>query len=307
MNQFTLQYTVEQEMLLRDYLAMHDISKRTLAAVKLGGGNIYVNEIERNVRYIVQPGDLVKIVFPKEERSEGLVPEDGPLQIVYEDEALLVIQKDAGMSTIPSAQHRSHTIANYVAGKFARENIPATVHIVTRLDLDTSGLICIAKNRHIHHILSKQIQTCIFERTYEAVVEGHIVADQWTTNEPIGRKDGSIIERMVRADGQHAITHGKVLKRIENGCGKYTHIALTLETGRTHQIRVHMQSIGHSLVGDDLYGGQTEWINRQALHCKSLTFYHPITKKKMTFTSPTPPDIYRILHNKSNSCRKKNV
>lgn len=295
MNQFTLLYTVERQMLLREYLSLHDISKRTLAAVKFGGGNIYVNDIERNVRHIVQPGDVVKIVFPKETLSEGLIPEDGPLHIIYEDEALLVLQKDAGMSIIPSFQHRAHTMANYVAGKFVREQIPATVHIVTRLDLDTSGLVCIAKNRHIHHIMSKQIQSGSFERTYEAIVEGFIEVDEWTMDQAIGRKEGSIIERMVREDGQRAITHGEVIQRFENVYGKFTHIKLTLETGRTHQIRVHMQSFGHSLIGDDLYGGPTELIGRQALHCKSLTIQHPITKKKMTFTSPLPQDICRIF------------
>lgn len=295
MKQFTLIYTVEQEMLLRDYLVLHHISKRTLAAVKFSGGNIYVNEVEQNVRHVVRPGDVVKIVFPKEQLSEGLTPENGPLQIVYEDEALLLLQKDAGMSTIPSFQHRAHTIANYVAGKFVREEIPATVHIVTRLDLDTSGLICIAKNRHIHHVMSKQIQEGTFERTYEAVVEGLIMEDEWTMDQPIGRKEGSIIERTVRTDGQEAVTHGQVLRRIQNEYGKFTHIALTLETGRTHQIRVHMQAFGHSLIGDDLYGGQTTLIQRQALHCKSLTFQHPVTNEQMTFTSPLPQDICRVI------------
>lgn len=295
MNQFTLSYQVNEEMLLREYLALHDISKRTLAAVKFGGGHISVNDIERNVRHIVKPGDVVKVIFPQEELSEGLVPEEGHLHIIYEDEALLIIQKEAGMSIIPSFQHRSHTIANYVAGKFTREQIPATVHIVTRLDLDTSGLVCIAKNRHIHHVLSKQIQARTFERTYEAVVEGHIRQDVWTVDAPIGRKEGSIIEREIHVDGQEAITHGKTLHRFQYEDENYTHIALTLETGRTHQIRVHMQSLGHSLAGDDLYGGKVSAIHRQALHCKQLRLIHPVTRKEMTFTSPLPQDICRIF------------
>ncbi len=139
------------------------------------------------------------------------------------------------------------TIANVVAGKFAKERLPATVHVVTRLDKDTSGLICIAKNRHIHHLLSEQMINSGFHRQYVALVEGHVEKDQISIVQPIGRKDGSIIERIVREDGQFARTDVEVLGRSDIKGHQLTKIALTLYTGRTHQIRVHMRWAGYPL------------------------------------------------------------
>lgn len=155
---FRLAFLVEEEgMLLREFLHSKGISKRTLTATKYDGGHLTVNGHEQNVRHRLQLGDEVAIIFPPEQPSEGLHPEDGPLDIVYEDEAILILNKPPGQSTIPSRDHPGGTVANYVAGKFVREGLPATVHVVTRLDKDTSGLICIAKNRHIHHLLSEQM------------------------------------------------------------------------------------------------------------------------------------------------------
>lgn len=295
MNKFTLDFLVEKESLLRDFLAEKEISKRTLTAVKYDGGKLLVNEIERDVRHILSVSDQVRVIFPPEKMSDTILIENGQLDIVYEDEAILLIQKPAGKSTIPSALHRSGTIANDVAGKFKREAIPATVHVVTRLDYDTSGLLCIAKNRHIHHLLSQKIVTGTFKRQYEAIVEGHIQQDEIMIDQCIGRKDGSIIERMVRSGGQKARTGVRVLGRFEKNGEPFTHVALTLETGRTHQIRVHMQWLGHPLVGDDLYGGRRNLINRQALHCAELSFHHPVNGEEMTFVSDLPQDMQEVF------------
>lgn len=295
MNKFTLDFLVEEESLLRDFLAKKEISKRTLTAVKYDGGKLLVNDIERDVRHILSISDQVRVVFPSEKLSDNLYIENGELDIVYEDKAILLIEKPAGKSTIPSALHRTGTIANYVAGKFNRESIPATVHIVTRLDNDTSGLLCVAKNRHIHHLLGQQISNGKFKRQYEAIAHGHIEQEELLIDKCIGRKDGSIIERIVRSDGQEARTKVRVLERFERNREPFTHIALTLETGRTHQIRVHMQWLGHPLVGDDLYGGRRDLIERQALHCAALSFEHPVTGKKMSFASDLPKDIRGIF------------
>lgn len=297
-NQFTLAFIVKEREILRAFLARQNISKRTLTAVKYEGGQLLVNGIERDVRYMLAPEDSVRVVFPPEELSEGLLAEDGELNIVYEDEAVLLIQKPAATSTIPSFSHRTGTIANFVAGKFLRENIPATVHVVTRLDYDTSGLLCIAKNRHIHHLLGKQMTEAGFKRRYEAVVEGHLKQDEFLIDACIGRKEGSIIERMVRPDGQEAKTYVQVLERFEQNGQQFTHVALTLQTGRTHQIRVHMCSIGHPLAGDDLYGGGRDMIGRQALHCTALSFQHPVSGKKLSFTNELSTDIKTIFPRK---------
>ncbi len=295
MNRFRLEYLVEKEGILREFLTEKEISKRTLTAVKYQGGKLLVNEIERDVRYRLQAGDCVKVIFPPEKLSEGLLAEEGMLDIVYEDDLILLIQKPFGIHTIPSFLHRSSTIANFVAGKFKKEQIPATVHIVTRLDHDTSGLLCIAKNRHIHHLLSKQLTDATFKRSYEAIVEGHIKKSEFIIHEPIGRKEGSIIERVVRQDGQNAKTQVRVIEKFEVNGHPFTRVALTLETGRTHQIRVHMSWMGHPLAGDDLYGGNRNYISRQALHCTTLSFLHPITKEEKLFESTLAADMKNML------------
>ncbi|MCZ2257213.1 RluA family pseudouridine synthase [Sporosarcina sp. G11-34] len=271
------------------------ISKRTLAATKYEGGLLLVNGIERDVRYLLREGDEVKILFPPEIPSKGLVVEHGDLAIVFEDEAILILDKPPGQSTMTSQNHQSGTIANYVAGKFSGERIPATVHIVTRLDHNTSGLVCIAKNRHIHHLFGDKIIKSGFHREYEAVVEGHIQEDIFSITERIGRKDGSIIERIVREDGQEARTDVRVIQRYTKNGHDLTRIRLILHTGRTHQIRVHMQWLGHPIAGDDLYGGSQILIARQALHCALLEFTHPITGVKQTFRGELADDMASML------------
>lgn len=293
-NRFTLNFIVEEQVLLREFLHSKGISKRTLTAVKYDGGQLLVNGTEQTVRHIVRAGDTVTVQFPEEQPSDGLTPESGALNILYEDDAILIIDKPAGQGTIPSRDHPAKTIANYIAGKFIEEKVPSTVHIVTRLDTDTSGLLCIAKNRHIHHLLSEQIQKTGFYRNYIAFAEGHIAEDEFIIEQPIGRKDGSIIERIVRLDGQYARTDGKTIGRFEQHGSKYTSVSLELHTGRTHQIRVHMQWLGHPLVGDDLYGGSRNLVNRQALHCATIGFKHPLTGAKLMFKSELPADLEKL-------------
>ncbi|MFS0574482.1 RluA family pseudouridine synthase [Sporosarcina sp. 179-K 3D1 HS] len=293
---FHLQYRVEgKDILLRDFLQFNGISKRTLTALKYGGGSIQVNGTERTVRHSLAHGDQVTVIFPEEQTSDGLRPEEGPLSILYEDEALLIIDKPANQSTIPSRDHPGGSIANRVAGKFKREGIPATVHIVTRLDRDTSGLLCIAKNRHIHHLLSEQFKVDGIYRNYFAIVEGPLQPGQFTIQQPIGRKEGSIIERIVRIDGKYARTDVEVLSNHKMNGEELTYISLVLHTGRTHQIRVHMQWFGHPLAGDDLYGGTRNLIGRQALHCGALGFTHPLSGEELMFRSEIPADMMKLI------------
>ncbi|MDS9470386.1 RluA family pseudouridine synthase [Sporosarcina pasteurii] len=296
---FHLEFIVQEDgKLLREFLAEKDISKRTLTAVKYDGGQLLVNGVERDVRVPLAIGDTVEVFFPPEKLSDGLLVEEGELDIIYEDEAILLLNKPAGKSTIPSLNHQFGTIANYVAGKFMREHIPSTVHIVTRLDYNTSGLLCIAKNRHIHHLFGKQMMSSTFKREYEAIVEGYVAKDDILINEPIGRKEGSIIERIVRDDGQEARTNVQVIDRFEKNGKPFTQVALSLQTGRTHQIRTHMKWLGHPLAGDDLYGGKRCVINRQALHCTTLSFYHPVSGKEKVFVSEVPEDMKKMLMGK---------
>ncbi|MFJ8354826.1 RluA family pseudouridine synthase [Bacillus paramycoides] len=296
MNRFTLKWTIQsvaEGILVREFLKTKGISKAALTDIKFHGGAIEVNGEHASVRHKLQAGEELQVFFPVEERSEGMIAENIPLCIVYEDDAVLVMNKEAYMSTIPSREHPSGSVANALLYHYDKQHLASTVHIVTRLDRDTSGLMLIAKNRFVHHLLSKQHQQKGVKRTYEAIVHGMILEEVGTIDAPIGRKADSIIERTVCEDGQRAVTHFKVMESFPNK----TRVALELETGRTHQIRVHMAHIGHPLLGDDLYGGQRDVMKRQALHSTSLTFYHPILEKEMTFTSSIPDDMQHALRN----------
>lgn len=277
--------------LLREFLKEEEISRTALTDIKFKGGSIQVNGEEVNVRYRLAFGEEVTVIFPMESPSEGLNGEDIPLTILYEDAYLLVINKPAGMNTIPSREHPVGSLANALVGYYQRCGLQATSHIVTRLDRDTSGIVLVAKHRHVHHLFSKMQRSGYVKRTYEALAEGRVLLDSGTIKVPIGRKDDSIIEREVREDGQYSCTHYQVVERHH----AFTYLELTLETGRTHQIRVHLSYLKHPLLGDDLYGGDLSLIARQALHCKKIEFSHPFLGKEMIFTAPLPRDMCEIL------------
>ncbi|MGR3763561.1 RluA family pseudouridine synthase [Rossellomorea sp. NS-SX7] len=291
---YSLQWVIPSAFegrLLREFLIDQKISKRTLTSVKFDGGSISVNDTEVNVRHVLEAGDVLKLVFPPEIGSEKLMPENLPLKIVYEDRDVLVVEKPWGMYSIPSKEHSAGTLANRLAGHYETCSLAAAVHIVTRLDRDTSGLVLVAKHRHVHHLFSLQQQEREISRTYEALAEGVMNSIEGVIEQPIGRKDTSIIEREVRHDGQYAKTAYRVL-------GQYSdtvHLSLRPFTGRTHQIRVHMASIGHPLLGDDLYGGKIKVMERQALHCSTLSFFHPMNNEWMTFESPLASDMRSVL------------
>ncbi|WP_096270272.1 RluA family pseudouridine synthase [Paucisalibacillus globulus] len=290
-----MKWTIENKddgRLLRDFLRNgQGFSRRILKSLIYDGGSILVNEKQVNLRHIIKTGDRVLIEFPKEKKGIHMSPENIPINIIYEDESILVINKQAGIATIPSANHRNNTIANGVLYHYLKNNIPYTVHVVTRLDRDTSGLLLIAKHRYSHSILSASQKQEKVKRKYYVITEGTLQDKKGRIDANIGRKDGSIIERVVRSDGQHAITNYQVIK--ENDL--YSLVDVQLETGRTHQIRVHFSHVGNPLAGDDLYGGSNDVITRQALHCYSISFEHPESKKWITFTIDLPEDMRKIL------------
>jgi 23S rRNA pseudouridine1911/1915/1917 synthase len=277
--------------LIKEFLKEQEISRTALTDIKFNGGAILVNDREENVRFKLHEGDTLKLIFPIEVPSKGIPVENISLDIVYEDDYLLVVNKPAGMNAIPSREHPSGSLANALVGYYQSSGVEATSHIVTRLDRNTTGLVLVAKHRHVHHLFSKQQKSGDVKRTYEALACGVILGHNGKIEQPIGRKTESIIEREVREDGQYACTHFHVLRRHNN----FTHLKLQLETGRTHQIRVHMSYIGHPLLGDDLYGGDTSLIDRQALHCRMVTFFHPFLKQELSFSAPLPPDMEQIL------------
>lgn len=241
-------------------------------------------------------GDVLSIKLP-EERSD-FPAEDIPIYPVFEDDDLLILNKQPGVIVHPTKGHPLHTIANGLMKYMEDTDQMFKIRFVNRLDMDTTGLLIVAKNSHSQDNLTKQMKANAIEKRYIAVVGGIIEADDFTVNLPIGRPDPESVARGVMMEGGYpSVTHVKVLERfpMEKGEG-YTMIELLLETGRTHQIRVHMSHIGHPLVGDDLYGGDNSLlIGRQALHAYQLSFRHPVTGKAITVEAPLPDDIREVI------------
>lgn len=294
MKAFNLKWIIGAEATgksIKDFVAEENISRRALIQIKYAGGKILVNGIERTVRHVLKERELLELVFPKETLNPNLEIEEIPLQIKYEDDHVMIIEKPPHMSTIPSREHPKGSLANALAYYYRKNKIHAAIHIVTRLDRDTSGLVLVAKHRHIHHLFGLMQRKQQIIRHYEAVASGRFKEKEGKIEAPIGRKRTSIIEREVRADGKEAITFFEVKQQLEN----WAHIKLDLKTGRTHQIRVHLAYIGHPLLGDALYGGSLDFIQRQALHCSELHFEHPIEKREMSFYSPLHKDLNQLL------------
>ncbi|MDI7742851.1 RluA family pseudouridine synthase [Lysinibacillus fusiformis] len=296
---FKLQFLAESDgQLLRDAISKYGISKRGLTSIKYNGGTMLVNGEGRTVRHVLSKEDEITILFPPEEFSEGLIVERGDLKIIYEDDALLIVDKPPFQNTIPSIESPTGSLANFICGYFEKQGIHSTVHIVTRLDRDTSGIVCIAKHSHVHHLMGLQQKRNMINKQYEAIVHGHVNEDEQEIIAPIGRKTTSIIEREVRPDGQYSHTSVLALHRgFSKGMEPITHVRLKLHTGRTHQIRVHMAHIGHPLVGDELYGGSRKLYNRQALHCVLLEMDHPLTGQKLRFTSEILESMRFLMNN----------
>lgn len=279
-------------LFIKDYLrSVHHFSHRIIKAIKFDGGQIKVNGEEQKVNYRLLESDLLTITFPPEKKGNLMYPEDSPLSVIYEDEDILIINKQPGQVTMPSNIHPSGTLANAILGYYKQNNIPYTVHIVTRLDRDTSGLVLIAKHRYSHSLLATAQTEGNIKRKYKAIVEGTLQKTTGIIDRPIGRKEGSIIERVIAKDGQKAITYYEVEEEVNN----HSLVDVNLMTGRTHQIRVHFSSMNHPLAGDDLYGGVKEMINRQALHCYKIKLDHPITKSPISIQLDMPQDMLSIL------------
>ena len=231
----------------------------------------------------------------EEHSSEKIPPVELPLDIIYEDEDLMVINKPAGMPIHPSMNNYYNSLANSLAYYFAQQNCPFVFRCINRLDRDTSGLTIVAK----HYVSAGMLSTMIankassgITREYLAIVKGSVLPSGGTITAPLGRKEGSIIERCVDFEkGESAVTHYRVLDE-KNG---HSLVSLILETGRTHQIRIHMKYLGFPLVGDYLYNPDMEFITRQALHSCRLSFEHPITHVPLCFEAPLPDDMKRVL------------
>ena len=255
---------------------------------------VLVNAKVEKPKYQVQAGDQIEVTIP-DPVALDLEPENIPLDIVYEDDDVIVVNKPAGMVVHPSPGHPDHTLVNALLYHSPLSTINGTYRpgIVHRIDKDTSGLLMVAKNNHAHQSLAQQLKDKTNLREYIALVHGVIKQDEGVIDAPIGRSPKDRKRQAIVADGRHAVTHYKVLERYLN----YTLISCWLETGRTHQIRVHMKSIGHPLAGDPLYGPRkTIAGSGQFLHAKKLGFRHPVTGKQLVFEAPLPQDFQRVLN-----------
>lgn len=256
-------------------------------------GHVKVNDQPVKPKYKLAVGDVVTIE-PEKPKKINLVPENIPLDIVYEDDDVIVVNKPQGMVVHPAPGHPDHTLVNALLYHSPLSTINGEFRpgIVHRIDKDTSGLLMVAKNDMAHRSLAAQLKAKTNEREYVALVHGVIKEDQGTIDAPLGRSPKDRKKQAVVADGRHAVTHFKVLKRYQH----YTLLSCRLETGRTHQIRVHMKYIGHPLAGDPLYGPRkTLPGNGQYLHARLLGFKHPRTGKQLTFTAPLPSYFQKML------------
>lgn len=249
--------------------------------------------------HTVKPGDTISIEFP-EEKSD-FPPEDIPIEIVYEDDDLLVINKQYGITVHPTKGCPSHTLANGIMHHMLETNQNFKIRFINRLDTDTSGLLLVGKNSYVQNEITKQMRAKTIDKHYIAVVNGIVEEDEFLIDKPIGRPSPDEIRRTVLSEesgGYPSQTEVKVLERIysENSNFNFTVVELHLLTGRTHQIRVHMSSIGHILVGDSLYGDtHSNLIDRQALHAYRLSLTHPITKERLDLRSSLPDDIQNLI------------
>ncbi|WP_214827402.1 RluA family pseudouridine synthase [Exiguobacterium algae] len=285
---FTLRRVAETTVSLRDFLREEmGISRKMLTQVK-HGGKIEVNGLERTVRHELNPGEEVIVYFPEETPSATMVASNRPITILFEDEYLLAVDKPAGIATIPSRLHPSDTLANAVLGYYHTIGLKSAIHVINRLDRDTSGVVLFAKYSYIHHLCSELQKKSELSRSYLALVEGEL--EPQTIDAPIGRAADSIMERVVTEDGQRAVTHIRKVERF----GEVSALTIQLETGRTHQIRVHLRHISHPLIGDTMYGGVTV-MGRHALHSMSARLCHPMTGQELIIESPVPNDFYLVM------------
>jgi 23S rRNA pseudouridine1911/1915/1917 synthase len=294
MNQSKFEYIIKEndkELPIKELLKRNfSFSSRLMTKLKVN------NLVQLNGSLIKMyekgnPGDRITVSLPNE--KSDFEPENIPISVVYEDDDLLIINKQPGYVVHPTKGHPCHTIANGVMNYMLENQKHFKIRFINRLDMDTSGLLAIAKNSHCQDDMSKQMGENGVTKKYAAVVKGIIAEEEGTVDLPIDKEQEDHVKRAVIKDGYPSVTHYKVLERFEKG---YTLVELVLETGRTHQIRVHMSHIGHPIVGDVLYGEASVWlIERQALHARYLSFRHPVTNQFMEMEATLPDDMLTLL------------
>lgn len=265
------------------------LSDRLMKKLKLSN-QIFLNNQPTKIYSNFRVGDLITVNLDFEESCANIVPTKMELDILYEDDGMLIVNKPPFMPVHPSMDHYEDSLSNGVKYYFDLVGLKRKIRPINRLDKNTSGIVIFAKNEYIQECLIKEMKNNTFEKKYIALVDGIIDKEQ-IIDAPIARKQNSIIERCIDFNGDNAITVIKPINTFIN----YSLVECTLKTGRTHQIRVHTTHIGHSILGDDLYGKKSNKINRQALHAYKTTFIHPILKSKIEIKAKIPEDIQKLI------------
>lgn len=285
-----LKYIVDKEINIRQVLReKFGVSERLLTKLKknkkiyLNGNNDIFLDIP------VKSSDIVEVDFDFDEDNSNIVPVKMDLNVIYEDDSLIVLDKPFNMPVHPSLNHYEDSLSNGLKYYYDSINLHRKIRPINRLDKDTSGIVIFAKNEYAQDRI--RITNKIYLTILEGKLEGSGIIDK-----PIARKADSIIERCISDNGEKAITEYSVIKNFKIGNEEFSLVKCILHTGRTHQIRVHMASIHHPILGDTLYGKSSSLIGRQALHAYKLTFMHPIIKKEIEVTSSIPSDMNNIIN-----------
>lgn len=290
-----IDYIIDEDsagLRVEQFLRRKRYSGQNLSEIKRMPKSILVNGVHYYMRQELSKGDHLQVCICETKNSEKIPPTNLPLDIIYEDEDILVLNKPAGMPIHPSLNNYTNSMANALAYYFQSQGKPFIFRCCNRLDRDTSGLTIVSKHLVSGSILSDMTKYREVHREYLAITRGSVTPSEGTIQAPLGRKEGTIIERTVDWEhGEDAVTHYKVVKEA-NG---HSLVSLRLETGRTHQIRIHMKYLGYPLIGDYLYNPDMEYMTRQALHSHHMEFTHPITGEHMSFTAPLPEDMARVI------------
>ena len=274
---------------LQEFLKYIDLSARMFRKL-YKEKKILVNGKFQRKGISLNKGDIVSLVM--EDETEDIKAEKMDLDIIYEDDDLLIINKEPNIVVHPTKSHQTNTLSNGIAYYFKENKINRKIRFVNRLDMDTSGIVIIAKNSFAHQQMALQFENNTVEKKYLAIVEGIIKEDTGTIDLPIGRKEDKSIKKIVTDNGQNALTKFRVISRLKDA----TLVEVRIYTGRSHQIRVHMDYIGHPIIGDSLYNKKSNLISRQALHSYYLKAKHPRTKKRIIFEAPIRFDMVELIN-----------
>lgn len=285
-----LNYIVKDEVNIRQVLReKFGISERLLTKLKKNQ-KIFLNDSNKiYMDMYVKQNDKINVNLDFDEDNSNIIPVKMDLKILYEDESIIIVDKPANMPVHPSLNHYEDSLSNGIKYYFNILELKRKIRPINRLDKNTSGIVIFAKNEYIQDRLNK------YHKEYLAIVVGKLLGSG-IIDKPIARKEDSIIERCIDSNGEKSITEYEVIQNFKVNNTNLSLVKCILHTGRTHQIRVHMKSIGHPILGDTLYGNYSELINRQALHAYKICFIHPITKKEIEITSSIPNDMLKIIN-----------